>query len=189
MLSDKSYHRNLVKKRLSNLTNEEHKAYSRDVCRKICQHEIWKKAKSIGITISIGKEIDTSYMIEQGWNENKIISVPKTLPKTKEMNYYQIKEYSELEESHFGLREPVIDKTYLVQAVNIDLLIIPCVAFDKLGYRIGYGGGYFDRYLKNFKGISCGIALECQQIERVPINQFDIPLNMVITEKMNYQII
>lgn len=186
MNTNKSELRKKLKEKLIELTNKQFETKSSLITNKILQLPIWKEANIVGITLPIGKEVDTIPLIEQGWSENKTIAVPKTEAKLSQMDFYEINDFTKLEKSSFGILEPIISKTTLVEHTKIDLLIIPCLGFDEHLYRLGYGGGYYDRYLADFTGITCGIAFECQKIDQVPTERFDIPLHMIVTEEKVY---
>lgn len=183
---DKQALRKKMKNLLQQISAHEIEMASWKITNQIIELHQWQHSQTIGITIPIGKEIVTYPLIEIGWSENKRIVVPKTIQQTREMEFYELTDYSQLEETHFGLKEPMDGKCSLVTKNNIDMLIIPCLAFDADLYRLGYGGGYYDRYLADFLGVTCGIALDCQKILQVPKNEYDIPLMLIVTEKQVY---
>ena len=88
----------------------------------------------------------------------------------------------ELKKSSFGILEPS-NQSKIINKENIDLLIVPMVAFDSNHNRLGYGGGYYDRYLKNYAGKVIGLAFSFQQTEALPVESFDIPIKTIIDEK------
>ncbi len=114
----------------------------------------------IGITLSNESELATQPVIERAWSDHKKIVVPKTLPK-RQMAFYELNEHTVLKRSSFGVLEPTDAKLYLPEA--IDLLIVPGVVYNRSGYRIGFGGGYYDRYLENFHQSTCSLVF-CEQI-------------------------
>ena len=98
------------------------------------------------------------------------------------MNFYSWSSNSLLKLSKYGIPEP--EK---IKEVFPDVILIPLVAFDDRLYRIGYGGGYYDRYIQKFsnkkKIFKIGVAHSCQKIKKVPINKYDQKLDLIITEK------
>ncbi|MBO8156093.1 MAG: 5-formyltetrahydrofolate cyclo-ligase [Bacillaceae bacterium] len=149
----------------------------------VFESDWWKHASTIGITISNEIELDTKPIIQQAWRENKTVTVPKCFPKEdNKMVFYKFSDYSILETVYSGLQEPDIRKTVAVEQCDIDLMFVPGLMFDKRGYRIGYGGGYYDRYLRGFQGITVSIATSHQIVERVPHDDYDIPVNHIISE-------
>lgn len=139
--------------------------------------ELFKQAKTIGMYASIKQEVHTLDCIER-WCSNKKISLPRV--ESKEIKFYQIVDMSQLQNGSFGVLEPQTDD--LVQPEDIDILIIPLVAFDKNNYRIGYGSGFYDRYLQGYKGVKIGIAFSMQEVECIVVEEHDIPLDIIINE-------
>ncbi|MBD1378887.1 5-formyltetrahydrofolate cyclo-ligase [Metabacillus arenae] len=142
----------------------------------------WKNAATIGVTFARNREIPTFSLINKAWEEGKIVCLPRCNPVTKQMNFRKFTHEDELETIYFGLKEPIELKTELIQPQDIDLLIVPGVCFNKSGFRIGYGGGYYDRYLADFQGITLSLGLSCQLVDDLPIEDHDIPVRKIITE-------
>lgn len=139
--------------------------------------EIFKQAKTIGIYASIKQEVYTLDCIKK-WCNIKKISLPRV--ESKEIKFYQIVDMSQLQKGKFGVLEPQTKN--LVNPDAIDVLIIPLVAFDKCNHRIGYGGGFYDRYLQGYKGVKIGIAFSMQEVECISVEEHDIPLDIIINE-------
>jgi 5-formyltetrahydrofolate cyclo-ligase len=99
------------------------------------------------------------------------------------MQFYEISSFDQLEIVYMQLHEPNPNKTNKVESENISYLIVPGVVFDLSGFRIGYGGGYYDRFLSNYDGPTISIAFDEQLIEIVPSENFDVPVQLLITDK------
>ena len=110
-----------------------------------------------------------------------VISLPK-ISKNHSMNFFTWSINSPLSINKYGIPEPVTNKI-----VYPDILLVPLVAYDKNSNRIGYGGGFYDRYIKkikkNKKILTIGIAFSYQRVEKIPIEKNDIKLDFIITEK------
>lgn len=143
----------------------------------------WKKAKIIGVTLSQEHEWSTEPIIQEGWKAGKTIAAPRCLPKEKQLEFYQLDNYDQLERVYFGLREPKRDTKRFVEKNAIDLLLVPGLMFDAKGYRIGYGGGYYDRFIEGFRGKTMMIASEKQRVEILPVEEYDQRVEYVLTEK------
>lgn len=158
----------------------------RDIEEKILQNllssSLWKDARTIGVTVSQGFEWNTGPIIESGWEQGKTICVPKCMPKEKKLVFYELGDFDQLEKSYYNLLEPKTDKTTRVEKPQIDLLIVPGLVFDKNGYRIGFGGGYYDRFLADFPNKTVSLAHSGQIREGLPIDSYDIPVQHLITE-------
>lgn len=138
----------------------------------------FKKAKRIGFYVSKELEVETILTIEQILKEKRI-SVPKV--EGSIMNFYHIKSLTDLTLGAFHVFEPTT--SYYTKPSEMDIMIVPVVAFNRKKYRVGYGKGYYDKYLKNFKGHTIGLAFSIAEVDEDFEDEFDIPLDMVITEK------
>lgn len=148
----------------------------------LLQSTQWKQANVIAITISTKREIHTSSIIEQAWKEQKVVVVPKTNFQSKTMDFYQIQNWNEVEWTAHGLYEPISGKTTLFHREKIDLMIVPGVAFDDKGFRIGYGGGFYDRYLTDYNGKTIALATNEQMVRTLPHEAHDLPVQEILTE-------
>ena len=97
------------------------------------------------------------------------------------MTFYKINSLDELVEGYYSIKTPPKIEKNIIKKDEIDLILVPGVGFDKNNYRIGFGGGYYDRYLKDFKGYTISLAFKEQIVEKVPTNEFDLPVDLVIT--------
>ncbi|KQL53540.1 5-formyltetrahydrofolate cyclo-ligase [Heyndrickxia shackletonii] len=167
-------------KKLDKSTYEQH---SFEIAKKLYQLPVWKKANTVALTISRPPEVDTWQIIRSGWLEGKRMVVPKCHPETKQMVFRQITSFTQLESVYFGLYEPKEDETDEVRQQELDLIIVPGVAFNFYGYRIGFGGGYYDRYLQHFNGETMSLAFSLQLCQVLPVEKHDIPVKAIMTEK------
>lgn len=175
--------RKKVMTKLKKRRQKERRSIELNMLSRLIESSFWKNAHTIGVTIATSIEWDTNMIIKQAWNEGKTVAIPKCLPKTKQLIFYSIKSFSELESGYAQLLEPNPQLSTLVNKNDIDLLIVPGIVFDKRGYRIGFGGGYYDRFLKNFHNTTMSLVGDDQFIDKVPINEYDIPVQYLITEK------
>jgi len=140
------------------------------------------KKKIIGGYYPVNFEIDILEILE---NLEKRIGIQLSLPvvkKNNEMDFYNWSTKNLLKLNKYGIPEP--EK---IKKVFPDIIFVPVVAFDNKLYRIGYGGGYYDRYIQKIsnkkKLLKIGIAHSCQKIDKVPKNKYDKKLDIIITEK------
>lgn len=182
METDKKTFRKQMMAKLARLTDEERHATSAALQTALFQTELWQNAGTIGIYLSMGNEWDTWAIVAEAFKAGKQVVVPKTVPKTKTLVFFQITDENQTEKGNFGLTEPIVEATIPVEKNEIDLLIVPGLIFTKEGYRIGFGGGYYDRYLANFIHTTVSLASNRQVVESFPIESFDIPVNYLITE-------
>lgn len=169
----------------SSLSKEEIESKSMAIFNALTEMEDFKNAKWIMTYIDFRDEVQTDRIINYCLQHNKRIAVPVCIPKTKELILSEIHNIDDdTEIGHFGVREPKKDKLRILEPSNISLILVPGVAFDPSGYRIGYGGGYYDRFLSSAgKGIpTIALAFECQITQDLPRDDYDIPLDYILTE-------
>ncbi|MGA8941500.1 MAG: 5-formyltetrahydrofolate cyclo-ligase [Thermoactinomyces sp.] len=167
---------------LKKMTEQEKQKIEEKLLGNLLSSDLWKNARTIGVTVSQGVEWNTRPIIESGWEQGKTICVPKCLPKNKKLHFYKLDDFGQLEKSFYNLLEPKPEKTTKVEKPLIDLLIVPGVVFDKNGYRIGFGGGYYVRFLIGFPNKTVSLAHSIQIREDLPIDSHDIPVQHLITE-------
>lgn len=167
---------------LQNISEDSRKSIQKRISRKLFSSGYWKNASTIGVTISRAYEWDTELIIDRAWADRKEVCVPKCYPDTSQLVFHKLTDYNQLECVYMDLREPKPEETEVVEKNKIDLLIVPGLLFDHNGYRIGYGGGYYDRFLVGFDNTTLAIACEKQMMDMLPTNQFDIPVQHLVTE-------
>ena len=146
---------------------------------------ILKKKKNSGKIIGgyypYNYEVDILQILEKFEKKKFIITLPK-IKKNSQMNFYQWSTYDPLAINKFGIPEPI---SKMVKYP--DVLLVPLVAFDKNFNRIGYGGGFYDRYIKKVrkqkKVLTIGFAYSFQKVKKIPTNNYDIGLDFIITNK------
>lgn len=180
-MDEKNLIRKKMKETLSQITKPLYEDYSYKIATALFEEESWKKAKVIGITISKAPEVDTYQIIRKAWELGKQVVVPKCYPVEKKMIFRTITAFSQLESVYFGLFEPIEEQTDEKLPENIDLLIVPGLAYTKEGYRLGFGGGYYDRYLTDFHGETLSLAFHFQMVSQFPLEKHDIPVSKIIT--------
>ncbi|MDN4493305.1 5-formyltetrahydrofolate cyclo-ligase [Ureibacillus aquaedulcis] len=179
---DKKRLRNQVRHSLQEMNSEQFMLSSLHIKENFFKEPSILEGKTIAITISNKQEVDTKEIIEMLWTLNKRVVVPKCNPNDRSMNFYEIENFNQLENVYMDLQEPIPEITRLVPSENIDCIIVPGIVFDVNGYRIGYGGGYYDRYLTHFNGMLISLAFNIQVKEKVPSENYDIPVDLILTE-------
>ena len=178
----KSQMRQAMLQQLDQITEEQYTTRSAKIVKRLFRLPVIEEAQVIAITISRYPEVDTYALIEQLWNMGKTVVVPKCLSKTKEMDFRKITSFTQLEIAYAELLEPIIHETTSFERSEIDLVIVPGVIFDVRGYRIGFGGGYYDRYLANCSIPTIALAFSEQVVVQVPTNQYDISVDYIVTD-------
>ncbi len=180
-MMDKNAVRKQVKETLSKISKPLYEDYSYKIASRLFEDEDWINAKVIGITVSRQPEVDTYQIIRKAWEQGKQVVVPKCNPQEKHLSFRTLREFSELEIVFYGLLEPIAAFTPKVEPDLIELIIVPGLAFTREGYRIGFGGGYYDRYLTTYSGKTLSLAFNDQIISQFPVEDHDIPVSKIIT--------
>ncbi|WP_075035090.1 5-formyltetrahydrofolate cyclo-ligase [Halobacillus dabanensis] len=179
---DKTELRFKGKQILSTISVKERQEMEAKMHRHLFASELWKRAKVVGVTLSQSHEWSTEPIIEEGWRAGKKMVVPKCSPKEKEMQFYQLDSYDQLERVYFGLREPKPNEDSKIEKDDIELLLVPGLLFDIKGYRIGYGGGYYDRFIEGYRGKTMMVASTKQKIDKLPMEEYDQRVEYILTE-------
>ena len=178
----KSIRDHILDKR-SNLGKEEHNLRSDSIIKKIYESSFYKNSKIIMTFVSFGNEVNTHEFIKESLNKGKRITVPITFPKTKDLKASEILDFDELEIGFYNILTPKEQSIRFIDPEEIDLIIVPGLAFDRNGFRVGYGGGYYDRFLSKYPhAIKVAIAFDLQLIDQVPKDHFDIAVDYIFTE-------
>lgn len=162
----------------------------REKSEKITAHILescpYQKAQRVFVFVSMGSEVETREILRRAWQDGKTVAVPKTA-KGRQMFFLPITDFADLQEGIFGVMEPMGDERAEILPQTGDLFLVPGLLFDKRGYRIGYGGGYYDRYFEKHQGLDfrkIGIAFAFQLWEApLPAEEFDVPIDELVTEK------
>lgn len=180
-MNDKKIIRKQMREALANLSKPVYEHNSFKIASTLYEQSSWKEAEVVGITISNPPEVDTYQIIRKAWELGKKVAVPKCHPANKSLQFHVLTEFSQLESVFFGLFEPIEEKTLEIGSQAIDLLLVPGLAFTCQGYRLGFGGGYYDRFLRSYSGKTISLAFELQVIPEFPIEEHDIPVDQIIT--------
>lgn len=150
------------------------------ICKSLIETVEFSQARKIMIYMPIRDEVDTTQILVTAKAMGKKIYAPKVV----DSEYMIAKEVTEMgfKKGVFGISEPLG-----APAEGLDLLIVPAVAVDRRKRRVGYGKGYYDRFLKEKTGIKIALAYECQMFDEIPSEEHDVTLDFIITEKEIYR--
>lgn len=180
---DKTIIRNEVLDLLKKMDSKTYETRSAKIFQALLNEELILESKIIGITMSSFPEVDTWRLIEHLWSLGIRVAVPKCHAKTRDMQFYEITSFDQLEVVYMKLHEPIPAITNKVSVEDISYLIVPGVVFDHFGYRIGYGGGYYDRFLQKYKGATISMAFDEQVVPSVPKELHDLPVDIILTDQ------
>ena len=163
------------------LSQKQKQAMDRVLTERFLNHPFYQDAKAIATYLSFPHEFQTQGLIDQALKDGKKVLIPKTYPKGR--MEFVVYDPQQLKKTSFGLLEPQGDLE-VVDASQIDLIHVPGLAFTREGYRIGYGGGYYDRYLEHFAGHGLSTIYPCQ-VQEFNSEEHDIPVQEVLIYEGN----
>lgn len=142
-----------------------------------------REAKAVLCYVSTDIEVDTREFINTLLQMGKPVAVPRCEGEKSNMNFYYINSLDELESGSFGVDEPDSSKHKMLWDTTDCVCVVPAFMFDKQGYRLGYGKGYYDRYLSRYKGSTIGICYAENLVNELFHGKYDRTVDMIVTEK------
>lgn len=150
-----------------------------EIVRKLWQYRI---SRQILVYVSTPIEVDTHRIITQALVDGKRVAVPRCVPDTRNMEFYYIESMDDLSPGSFGVLEPQADPERLVSDFSHTMCLIPAFSYDYSGYRLGYGKGYYDRFLSGFEGHMVGLCYSSCVRRCLPHGRFDRSVQLLVTE-------
>jgi 5-formyltetrahydrofolate cyclo-ligase len=151
---------------------------SQGLCGLVLDTEVYRQSKTIYGYLPFNQEVDLTALLRQAMADGKQIALPKCY--RKEMRFILVEDLSRIQYSSFGAPEPAADTP--IAADKTALMILPGLLFDRLGYRIGYGGGYYDRFLAQEPDHpTIGLCFDFQLVDRLDLDDHDIPAQTVFS--------
>ena len=163
-------------------------ANSQAIQQRLFETKVYQHCKTIFTFVSFRSEVDTKNIIQKAFVDQKKVMVPKVESQT--MDFYEIKSLEELTPNKMGILEPRGDFNTCYRPLTLELdqseklMLLPGLAFDLSGNRIGYGGGYYDRYLSQYKETNfykVALAYDFQVMEQVVSQEYDIKADLILT--------
>ncbi len=182
----KSQLRTAILKKRDGLSQSEYRSYSSRISDSLTTWDIYKECEELLVYVSFRSEVDTYGIISDALNQNKKVYCPKVFG--DDMLFYQISSIDELKSGYMGICEPVEGLPNFDYSCCKSLVIMPGSVFDRYGNRIGYGKGYYDRFLsdcykKGVKPVTAALAFSLQIIDEVPAEEHDFKTDYIFTEK------
>lgn len=179
--------RQAIRQARRQLTPEQQKIAAEHAKLNALQHPKIAQAKNIALFLSFDGEIDTQPLIDDLWRQNKQVYLPVLHPfSAHHLLFLHYRPDTQLVKNRFNIEEPPLDVRNVLPPEQLDVMLIPLVAFDSQGQRLGMGGGFYDRTLANWQNSGfypIGLAHDCQYVDRLPTAHWDIPLPEIITPK------
>lgn len=196
--SEKQRLRLVLKDRRARYTLQERTNASETICAMVRAQAWWRESQTVHIYCAFGTEVQTERLIQSAFAEQKQVIVPLVSETSNLLEHYEITSQTRFETDAFGIPSPIHDSTVAAitaTELHCDCVIVPLLGFDAALHRIGYGKGYYDRFLHvllsevRTKPHFVGLAFQCQFVEeRIYAEAHDIPLDVVITEHDVYEL-
>jgi 5-formyltetrahydrofolate cyclo-ligase len=166
---------------LKKMTAAERAAASLQACARLEQQDVWKNARAILFYAPLPEELDIWRLVQDSLAAGKMVALPRFSPEEQAYEACQITQIErDLAAGKFGVREPR-EHCGKIALNRLDLILVPGLAFDMDGRRLGWGKGYYDRLLADLNGPACGVAFDQQMVEHVPSEPHDIRLSYIVT--------
>lgn len=179
--------RKAVKEKVKALPEEYMRAADAEIAGKIMSLPEYKNAQTVFCFVSMPGETDTEPVINDALRTGKTVCVPKCSDEPGIMHCFEIKSYDDLASGKFGIREPK-DGCRPVPLGEIDFAVVPCCAAGRKGQRLGFGGGYYDRYLEHAAFPGALICREKIMLDDVPEDEHDLRFSIVVSEEKIYRL-
>jgi 5-formyltetrahydrofolate cyclo-ligase len=176
----------LIREKRNLVNTEQNSVYSALLEKRLTSLDSIIKAKHIAIYLANDGELDPMPFINWCLKQNKKVYLPVIHPFAKgNLLFLRFDNTTPMTKNRYGINEPKLDVTKVCPVEKLDIICTPLVAFDKNGERLGMGGGFYDRTLANFQDNNdislIGLAHDCQEVEQIPVESWDIPLPTIIT--------
>ena len=171
-------------RRLKQQEEHERRRSSEAIWRKVVRLTAFRRARTVCCYVALPYEVQTWRMIEEMLTRGKRVVVPLVRPRTKRLQLSEVRHpKAELARGAFGVWEPVASARRPVPVRELDLVLVPGIAFDKRGHRLGHGHGYFDRFLARVPKAAptVGLAFRFQLLDRLPTAPHDLAVSRVLT--------
>jgi 5-formyltetrahydrofolate cyclo-ligase len=177
----------IEKQKRATIFAEQKTTYDKSIYENIIALDQYINSTVILTYVSCKGEPDTLQLIKHAISACKTVAVPLCITNTGTLEFYTITDLKQLRIGSFGLFEPDVSKCEKLSSMASGLCIVPGLCFDIYGNRIGYGKGYYDRFLQNFKGFKAGLCYSLSiNKNKLPCENFDISCDAVLTENNTY---
>lgn len=174
--------RSAAKNWRSSISSNEKQRLDNKIFQRVTRLREYAQCKTLLTYVSKPIEVDTLRLIDRAMSDGKQVAVPKCVEGTRRMEFYIIHSISDLAAQAFGVLEPIPEKCERLTDFRKCLCLVPALAYDREGFRLGYGGGYYDRFLSRFYGPKIGIIYSHDVHNRLWHGRYDVPVDLIVTE-------
>lgn len=173
--------RNLIKKKRREIHPKNRKAFNELIFKKLLILLEHREIDNLFSYVSLPDEVETRPLMNYAFQKGITMAVPRVIDKGV-MSFFRISSFKDLEEGNFKVFEPITGLEEM-KPTNNSIVIVPGVAFGQDLSRVGYGGGYYDRYLSQFNVTKIALAYSCQLVNHIDVKEHDVPMDYIITEE------
>ena len=184
-MTDKPALRAEARRRLRGLAAAERERAEVEIDRRIWTVPEIGNAKTVLLFADLPEEVTTDRIAADALSREVTLVYPRTLPGSRLMTLHRVRALSELRTGQYGIREPDVERCPPVPLASVDAALVPGLAWDRCGGRLGRGAGYYDRLFAHpaWRGFRCGIFFSFQEMDLIPMDPWDVPLQAVATER------
>ncbi|MCW8957233.1 MAG: 5-formyltetrahydrofolate cyclo-ligase [Gammaproteobacteria bacterium] len=191
---DRNQLRSSIRQQRRQLSPSQQHHHSHSLAEQLCKHPLFRRSRRIACYLAEDGEIDPHIIINKAWQSGKQVFLPVLPPMGQSLFFAPYHPDSELIANRFNILEPAVAHNQWIRARQLSLILLPLVAFDPMGNRLGMGGGYYDRSLQFTRHRKqwhsphlIGLAHELQKVKQLPCESWDVPLNLIATEQSIYE--
>ena len=183
-MESKAELRRMLRTRLAAMSIEEREAATGRIARAIWSLPEMDKARNVLAYASLSTEVGTDGLLAEAWRRGMRVVLPRCGPGDERMTLHRTEGAEKLSVGRYGIREPA-DGCETVPTGEVDLALVPGLGWDRDRWRLGRGAGYYDRLLgsPDWRGLTIGLFYAAQEVEKVPRDPWDVPLDLIVTER------
>ncbi|MBR5246448.1 MAG: 5-formyltetrahydrofolate cyclo-ligase [Clostridia bacterium] len=185
---DKKETRKLLLQKRKEIPKEKKVIYDKEISKKIIESDFYKNATQVLVFASTENEFDTRFIVEKCRTDGKKIFYPICLDKEGKMEFKKVESHEDLAIGMYKIFEPK-EICVKYKPDKSDIIIVPCLSATESGYRIGYGKGYYDRFLEKFNGVSICPCYDEMLSDNLPTDKFDMKINVLVTQHILKEVI
>ncbi len=189
--SERQQIRAQIRRQRQALSPQQQQQAAQQVAERALSLPLLAQARNVALFLSFDGELDTRPLISRLWQRGQQVYLPVLHPfSTGQLLFIRYLPDTPLTPNRYGIPEPSLNLTELAPLDTLDIILVPLVAFDARGQRLGMGGGFYDRTLQHWHQhgvLPAGLAHCCQQVPALPTEQWDIPLPVIITPEKVWQ--
>lgn len=179
--------RTKLRKQRGALPEEARRARSERIAQAVLALPEWRDARTVASFRPMRKEVDVGALAEAARAQGKRLALPRVDRRSDALVFSVVDGTTSLETSPFGVEEPSPDSPPLDPA-EIDLVVVPALAFDERGFRLGYGKGYYDRFLAGIRAATVGVAYDFEMLAELPTMEWDVAVRIIVTDARAHRV-